>query len=702
MLNSLFLSVINMSLVASIIIIFVLFARILLKKMPKIFSYVLWSVVFIRLLVPISFESDFSILPSKFQQEKIISNWTESYVGPVKIFHDNREEYEKAVSNGVNPISAGEDGFYVVTGEDEISTPKTVKNTIIPKLSYIWLAGIFILMIYSVVEFTKLKRNLIVAMPLKDNIYIADYITTPFVIGFFKPKIYLPSSLSEREQEYIIKHEKCHIKRFDHITRIVAFIALAVHWFNPLVWVAFCLSGKDMEMSCDESVMKTMDRDIRKEYANSLLRFASMNKKIHAVPLAFGENDTKSRIKNVLNYKKPLMWVSMAGFLIVLVSVVGFIGNSKIDEPPMMYAYFENGVVPMNLGTYSWDGCVVDSISYTEMDYDNSIYYSGGIGERNANIFLSMSNTPENFNSDNIKGKNKFKIVEMKRYSNGEEEILNEFDDNIIAVNLAPDSTYLYEFKVEFSGNYAYYSVRIDNNSAYKEKTDKLTAEQAVETALNLEKVDESYSKGEHFSSSYIILGTDKEENAEKIYTLTMVGHYSFQNGNFVKISGSGVIPVVVTLNNDNTVEFEYPKDGNRYEESVKNMFPKKYQKRVLRENTSDLNILKNQEEADAKEYLKQIERDAKVGSYADFEYKTLSDLNVSNEVINKLEDFYKSHNEYTHFIGTQEYLENNKRVVAQMSYDENKNEITFTKYMYDTKEILEEFKFDSLTGNII
>lgn len=156
----------------------------------------------------------------------------------------------------------------------------------------VWILGIVVMVIYSIISFIKLRRSLITSTPLKDNIYLADHISTPFVLGMIRPKIYLPSSLLENEQGYIIRHEMCHIKRFDHITRMLGFLALSVHWFNPLVWIAYVLSGKDMELSCDEAVMKSMDTDIKAEYSQSLLRFSTTKKMIHATPLAFGEGDT--------------------------------------------------------------------------------------------------------------------------------------------------------------------------------------------------------------------------------------------------------------------------------------------------------------------------------------------------------------------------------------------------------------------------
>ncbi|MGL5253409.1 MAG: M56 family metallopeptidase [Brevinema sp.] len=314
MLDNLFLSVLNMSLVASYVIIFVLLVRLALKKTPKIFSYVLWSVVVLRLISPFSFESVFSLISinkTAIPQDIIYSQAPQISTGMT------------VVDNIINPI---------------LPVPTDVGASINPIQVWlfigeiIWIAGIIAMAVYSIIAFVKLKRSLITATPLKENIYLADHISTPFVLGIIKPKIYLPSSLLEEEQSYIIRHELCHIKRLDHITRILGFIALSVHWFNPLVWVAFVLSGKDMELSCDEAVMKSMDTDIKVEYSQSLLRFSTTKKTIHATPLAFGEGDTKDRVKNVLNYKKPKFWVVVAALIGVICLVISLIANPRQES----------------------------------------------------------------------------------------------------------------------------------------------------------------------------------------------------------------------------------------------------------------------------------------------------------------------------------------------------------------------------------
>ncbi|MFI3202206.1 MAG: M56 family metallopeptidase [Eubacteriales bacterium] len=311
MLDSIFVSVLNMSLVASYVTLFVLIVRLLLQKAPKIFSYALWSVVLVRLLCPFSFESAIGLLPSNTE---IVSS-SQDFTNDTAILELPTIE-----------VPARRVVYFPESGVTaNVATVIPIEFI----LGMLWVIGIAVMVVYSIVSLIKLRRKLIGATPLDKNIYIADHIDSPFVMGFIKPKIYLPSNLTDAERDFIIKHEQTHIKRLDHITRIFSFVALAVHWFNPLVWISFVLSGKDMETSCDELVMKKMNTDIRADYCEALLKFAAGRKLIHATPLAFGEGNTKGRVKNVMKYKRPMVWVSAICLILVSVIAVSLMSNQQ-------------------------------------------------------------------------------------------------------------------------------------------------------------------------------------------------------------------------------------------------------------------------------------------------------------------------------------------------------------------------------------
>lgn len=195
--------------------------------------------------------------------------------------------------------------------------------------TWIWLTGMLVLGGYSIITLLQLKKRLRGATQEKENVYISERITTPFVYGIFRPRIYLPANLKMEEKEYILLHEQIHIKRGDHFAKIAAFLALCLHWFNPLVWAAFFLSGKDMEMSCDEAVIRKIGDEVKKEYSTSLLALSSGKRIVNGIPLAFGEGETGSRIKNILRYKKPAVLAVVLGVVLCVILAVVLLTNPE-------------------------------------------------------------------------------------------------------------------------------------------------------------------------------------------------------------------------------------------------------------------------------------------------------------------------------------------------------------------------------------
>lgn len=313
--SRLFLTVLNMSITGGFVALAVMIARLLIKRAPKFFSYALWSIVLFRLICPFSFESAVSLIPTNkepipqeivYMQNPAINTGIKTIDVSVNSIVESLPPVNQAVS--VNPI-----------------------GVTIEIYAIIWLFGITVLLCYGFITYFRLKQRLSIATLVRDNIYETDLIKTAFVMGFTKPKIIIPINLSENEFDYIIKHEKTHIKRFDYIIKPVAFLALIIHWFNPIIWLSYYLMAKDMEMSCDESVMKNTKEDIRVNYSSSLLALSAKQSGLLS-PLAFGEGNVKSRIKNVLNYKKPTLWVLIVASIIIVIFVVGLISNPKKQE----------------------------------------------------------------------------------------------------------------------------------------------------------------------------------------------------------------------------------------------------------------------------------------------------------------------------------------------------------------------------------
>lgn len=341
-----FLQVLSMSVLAGAVVVVVLFARILLRREPKIFCYMLWGVVLFRLLCPVSFTSSFSMLGVPEQIQTWAAAWSEGQAdygeiavnaaaaltgGAAKIVGDDETAlWGAAGKDSAAADMAGNDGGGAagawqddgVTGAQGRAEARLMANPIVRAASVLWVVGMAALLVHNSVSFLSLRKRLSSAVRIRNNLYETDQIGAPFVLGIVCPKIYLPTTLTEQETDYIVMHERTHIRRQDHIIKLLFFLALVLHWFNPLVWLAFALAERDMEMSCDETVMRHMDGDIREEYSRSLLSFAVGGRRIAGAPLAFGESDTKARIRNIMRYKKPAgAGVVAALFLVIMLAV---------------------------------------------------------------------------------------------------------------------------------------------------------------------------------------------------------------------------------------------------------------------------------------------------------------------------------------------------------------------------------------------
>lgn len=319
--HRLFPIVCNMSLTASVVILAVLAVRLLLRRAPKVFAYALWAVVLFRLLCPVSVTSAVSLMGALGApaQERTQRTSAVEYVPADRI----RGTAPAVTQLPQTPLLAETGGAVSDAPADTApaAVPVMSFNEPVFILTLIWLAGMVLLLAYSLVSLLRLRRRLVGTVRLRDNIYLADHIPSPFVMGLFRPKIYLPSTLTETERGYILRHEQYHLRRRDHLVKFLSFLALCIHWFNPLVWAAFVLSGKDMEMSCDEAVVRELGEDIRADYSASLLSLATGRRIVAGMPLAFGEGDTGSRIRNLLNWKRPRPWV-MAVCAVVCVGLI--------------------------------------------------------------------------------------------------------------------------------------------------------------------------------------------------------------------------------------------------------------------------------------------------------------------------------------------------------------------------------------------
>ena len=311
LLESAFLKILNMSITGGYVIIAVLFTRLLLKKVPKVFSYALWSVATFRLLCPVSFATPISIFSLNFfDMTKAQSGGGQALT---YIPSDIGLQQIPKLTIGIPMANS------VISSSLPAATPMASVNPMqiwIFAAAVLWCIGIAAFLIYFLSAYIRVRNRIDGAVLLEKNIYECDKIQSPFVFGFLQPKIYIPFRMECDAYEKILAHEQYHIRRRDHIIKPFSFLLLAVYWFNPLVWVAFLMMCRDMEMSCDEKVLRSMDASGKKDYSMSLLSLASVRRFPAAGPLAFGESGVKARVKNILKFKKPGIWVILAALLL--------------------------------------------------------------------------------------------------------------------------------------------------------------------------------------------------------------------------------------------------------------------------------------------------------------------------------------------------------------------------------------------------
>ena len=303
-----FLKIINMSISATWIVLTVLLLRLLLKKAPKWITVLLWGVVAVRLICPFSIESIMSLVPStEIISPEIMVDKTPTIDSGVPI-----------INNIVNPV----------VGETFAPDPTASANPLqilIPVLAIVWIVGIAAMLIYILISFLRLKRKIITAVLLRDNIYQSESVVSPFVLGIIKPKIYLPFNINDQCMEHVIAHEQAHIRRKDYLWKPLGFLILTLHWFNPMVWLGYILLCRDIELACDEKVIKRLNNDQRADYSQALLTCSVNRRMIVACPLAFGEVGVKDRVKSVLNYKKPAFWIIIVAIVASIVIAICFL-----------------------------------------------------------------------------------------------------------------------------------------------------------------------------------------------------------------------------------------------------------------------------------------------------------------------------------------------------------------------------------------
>lgn len=321
-----FLKIFNISVTASYLVAAVLLLRLILKKAPKWTNCILWFFVAIRLILPFSIESEISLVPSA--QVITINEMSEA---PITV-DSGIDSIDGKINDAIIAQMQSDSNQHNNNSKNELKEPNK-EYTFISVAAYIWLAGVLAMMSYGIVSYFSLKRKVKVCVPFGDycNVYYCDNIETSFVLGIVKPQIYIASSTPGESIGYVLSHERAHIKRKDHLLKALAFILLCVHWFNPIMWIAYIMLCRDIEIACDEHVIQDENITEITGYVTALLQCGAKRKMINACPVAFGEVGIKSRVKLILKHKKPTFWIVFIAAIISAAVVLGFFTNPKSE-----------------------------------------------------------------------------------------------------------------------------------------------------------------------------------------------------------------------------------------------------------------------------------------------------------------------------------------------------------------------------------
>ena len=313
--TDLFLKIINMGISASWLVLAVLILRFVLKRSPKWVNVLLWGIVAVRLICPFSFESTLSLIPSaETIPERVIS-------GP-----------SFNIQTGITPVDNRINDYLDDRYFEGVTVPTNNGNNVMTILTIVWIIGILLLAAYTIISYRRLHREIDTAVRYKDNIFQSENVSSPFVLGIIKPRIYLPFNMNGQDLEHVVAHEQAHIRRKDHWWKPLGFLLLTIHWFNPLMWLAYILLCRDIELACDEKVIKELGNEQRADYTQALVSCSVNHRMIGACPLAFGEVGVKERVKSVMNYKKPAFWIIILSVVACVSVAVCFLTNPKQDS----------------------------------------------------------------------------------------------------------------------------------------------------------------------------------------------------------------------------------------------------------------------------------------------------------------------------------------------------------------------------------
>lgn len=578
--NELFLKVINMSISANWLVLAVLLLRLILKIAPKWITVFLWGLVAIRLICPFSFESTLSLIP----RAEIIS--PAIMTDPSPSIHTGMS----VINNIINPV----------INNSFAPAPGASANPLqlwIPILCTVWFIGIGILLFYTAVSYWRLKRKVDTGILYLDNIYQSENVHSPFVLGILKPKIYLPFNMSDQILEQVIAHEQAHIRRKDHWWKPLGFLLLTIHWFNPLIWLSYILLCRDIELACDEKVIKELDNERRADYTQALLVCSINHPMIAACPLAFGEVGVKERVKAVMHYKKPAFCVLVLAILACAGTALCFLTNPSISIDEKLTVFIDCQIASFNQTDYSKEHfCCLDwEVIGKETSGDlTTVYLWALYKEYSKEDELKVETASHLLTAITVKKEQEnYSLVEYWIPADG-----SSYSDSIkekVPIHLwgkALDSQRYIDRQSEKLEKMAkeHFEVTpsdINGSNSHKNETD-LSFDEAISLTI-LEHNSSDKPDGLLHVESHILLANEEtsgtplfgsDDHAEKItaYLLVHKATYSIYGGTMEAVGGS-YGPVAITFHISDSGEYileEYwePRDGSGYAKDIRDKFP--------------------------------------------------------------------------------------------------------------------------------
>lgn len=540
--NSFFLNLVNISITAGWIVIAVMILRLFLKKAPKWINCILWGIVGLRLIFPVSIESIFSLIPSK---ETINTSFYEA---------------KPYIETGFSAVDTQLHDYIGDRYFEGVTVPTGLFANITSVLSVIWIVGLAVMLAYALITFLNLHRKMSTSTPLRDNIRQSEFVDSPFILGIIKPKIYLPYSLTEDSINCIIAHEQSHLKRLDHLWKPLAFFILSVYWFNPLMWAAYILLCRDIELACDEKVINNMTKEERQNYSVTLLNNSVSRKSVAACPLAFGEVGVKERIKSVMSYKKPTFWIIIAAVIVCIVTAVCFLTN-----PPAKPFNFKEIVVNKASAVDMAENS--EAYIFTDHDIENLQFYLRKV--RDVKEVHAREITDEAYNLKIIF--NKGGTFTIHGYIDESDYVLMVYNDKYYRIKNKDLDSYLNK-------------VCINKNRA-KSSEDAVNLDELVSEAVT-EHFKSNYTLGLINVESHIILANEQKTSAresnrvyeETAYAVVMRATYNIEN-NKLSNDYSSLIPTALTFSVDENgiytlKEYWEPRDGGDYAKDIEKKFP--------------------------------------------------------------------------------------------------------------------------------